>query len=82
MSTPIQLPVANFSRDLRTASRAAAAAAGLAVAGALIAMAVLLLESHSYGETAARMAEQTGGLAAQARALRGLETPTIQSRRS
>ncbi len=70
MSTPIQLPVTNFSRDLRIASRAAAAVAGLAAAGALIAIAVLALESQSYQAARVRMVKQTAGLAAESAALR------------
>lgn len=67
------MPVANFSRDLRTASHAAATIAGLAAAGAMIAMAVLLLESQSHREARGRMLVQAAGLRAQVQALRGQE---------
>ncbi len=70
MSTQIQLPVANFSRDLGTASRAAAAIAGVAAAGALIAIAVLVFESGSYRAAQERMVAQAADLAAESDALR------------
>ncbi len=76
MSTRIQLPVANFSRDLRMASRAAAAAAGLLAAGALIAIAVLIFESVSYGQARERMVTQAASLAAESAALRN--RPDVQ----
>jgi hypothetical protein len=70
MSTRIQLPIANFSRDLRNASRAAAAVAGALAAGALIASAVLVFEGESYWTAKERMLGEISGLVFEAEALR------------
>lgn len=74
MSTRIQLPVANFSRDLTVVSRAAAAAASVLAAAALIAIAVLIMESLSYRVTRERMLAQNADLAQEAAALRNQRT--------
>ena len=74
MSTRIQLPVTNFSRDLRNASRAAAAAAGMLAAGALIAGAVLVFDSQSLRANRERLIGQTAVLAAEAEAMRNLRS--------
>ncbi len=73
MSTRIQLPVANFSRDLRTASRAATAAAALAAAGISIAIIALIFESQSYRETRERTIAQAAALTVEAQGLRQQE---------
>jgi Tfp pilus assembly protein PilN len=73
MSTPIQLPVVNFSRDLRAASRAAAVLAWLAAAGTLIAIGALIFQSQSYREARERMVEQAATLAAETQELRQKE---------
>jgi hypothetical protein len=74
MSTRIQLPVANFSRDLRNASRATAAAAGMLAAGALIAGAVLVFDTQSLRADRERLIGQTAVLAAEAEAMRNLRS--------
>ena len=70
MSTRIQLPVANFSRDLRNTSRAAAAGAGMLAAGALIASAVLVFEGESYWTAKERMLGEISNLVFETEALR------------
>ena len=74
MSTRIELPVANFSRDLRNVSRAAAAAAGALAAGALIACAVLVFDSQSLLADRERMIAQAATLAAEAETVRGQQS--------
>jgi Tfp pilus assembly protein PilN len=70
MTAPIQMPLANFSRDLRAASLITAAASGFAAAGLLIAAAILTFESFAYGEAAGRAEAQGASLSAEAGALR------------
>ena len=58
MSGTIQLPIANFSHDLRVSSLAAASIAAVLALGALIAAGVLGFDSRSLLDSRARLLQQ------------------------
>jgi Tfp pilus assembly protein PilN len=74
MSEDIQLPVANFSRDLRQASLGLAAVAGILALGALLATAMLAFDSASLRTARERMLTQAAALAAETANLRKEQT--------
>jgi Tfp pilus assembly protein PilN len=71
MSTRIQIPRVNFSRDLRVHSLAFAGITLVLALGAVSASAVLVYESAGYRTAQERMAAQAAELAAEAANLNG-----------